>query len=79
VAWGDYVPYEIVELAADESVDRLLKRGDWTGSDRGDDIAPESTVASTWDHDGVPRWDTWDFVPDGLLVWEAWKSYVRQR
>ncbi len=50
------------------SVDRLLKRGDWMGSDRGNDIAPEPTVASTWDRDGVPRWYTWDFVPDGLLV-----------
>jgi hypothetical protein len=54
VAWGNYVPYEIVELAADGSDDRLLKRGDWTGSDRGNDIAPKPAVASMWDHDGVP-------------------------
>jgi hypothetical protein len=49
VAWGDYVPYKIVELAADESVDRLLKQGDWTGSNCGNDITPEPTVALTWD------------------------------
>ena len=81
VAWGDYVPYDIVELAADASVDRLVKRGDWPGSDdRVDEIARAPTVSSTREeHDGESRWDTWDFVPDGLLVWEAWKSYVRQR
>jgi hypothetical protein len=79
VAWGEYVPYEIIELVANESVDRLLKRGDWMGSNCGNDIASEPAVALTWDHDGVPGWNTWDFVPDGLLVWEAWKSYVRQR
>jgi 8-oxo-dGTP pyrophosphatase MutT (NUDIX family) len=79
VAWGNYVPYKIVELAADASVDRLVKRGDWPGSDRGDDIAPAPAVVPTWDHGGVSRWDTWDFVPDGLLVWEAWKSYARRR
>ena len=28
VAWGDYVPYDVVELAADASVDRLVRRGD---------------------------------------------------
>jgi hypothetical protein len=50
VAWGNYVPYKIVELAADESVDWLLKRGDWTGSNRGNDIAPKPAVALTWDH-----------------------------
>ena len=79
VAWGDYVPYDVVELAADASVDRLVRRGDWPGGDRGDEIAPAPTVSSTWEHDGESRWDTWDFVPDGLLVWEYWKSYVRQR
>ncbi len=79
VAWGNYVPYKIVKLVADESVDRLLKQGDWTGSNRGNDIAPEPAVASSWNYDSVPRLDTWDFVPDGLLIWEAWKSYIRQR
>ena len=86
VAWGDYVPYDVVEMAADASVDRLVRRGDWPGSDDDDraidEIASAPAVSSTTrehDDDGESRWETWDFVPDGLLVWEAWKSYVRQR
>ncbi len=41
VAWGNYMPYKIVELAAATSVDRFMKRGDWPGSDRGNEIAPK--------------------------------------
>ena len=79
------MPYDVVEMAADASVDRLVRRGDWPGSDDDrviDEIASAPTVSLTTrehDDDGESRWETWDFVPDGLLVWEAWKSYVRQR
>ena len=29
-------------------------------------------------NDGVEeyQWRTWDFVPDGLLVWEAWVHWM---
>merc|ERR1712194_483132 len=71
VAWGDFVPYEIVEAASDLSIQRLVSKEEWPGmlpaiqSKRKGGIPPNEG----YDHD---EWATWDFVPDGLLVWEAW-------
>jgi len=34
VAWGDYVPYTIMEVAATSSIDRLVNLGIWPESER---------------------------------------------
>jgi 8-oxo-dGTP pyrophosphatase MutT (NUDIX family) len=80
VAWGDFVPYSIVEKAADLSIQRLVASKSWPG------MYPP-TLSSAWagrepsgsnvqyDQD---EWTKWDFVPDGLLVWEAWLKYLQE-
>jgi len=88
VAWGDYVPYDIVTLAGEMSIDRLVEKGVWPGSgchneesvNDANDAQQESTIEelkNKYGNNNQP-WDTWDFVPDGLLVWEAWESFLRR-
>ncbi|KAL3823282.1 hypothetical protein ACHAXA_003430 [Cyclostephanos tholiformis] len=105
VAWGDYVPYDIVEMAANASMKRLVERGAWPPDDGMDDddrpvgddavvsaldfnhdhLAPPDGASTAMERheydndDDISTWKTWDFVPDGLLVWEAWKSFIRRR
>ena len=71
VDWGNLVPYPIIVPAADRSIQRFADAKKWPGSyppiqsdrkgSKPDDVAYENEV-----------WAEWDFVPDGLLVWEAW-------
>jgi 8-oxo-dGTP pyrophosphatase MutT (NUDIX family) len=71
VDWGNFVPYPIIVSAADRSIQRFADDKKWPGSyppiqsdrkgSKPDDVAYENEV-----------WTEWDFVPDGLLVWEAW-------
>lgn len=70
VAWGDFVPYSVVESSARLCIQRMVSlSGYWPG---------ESPYALTLDSRPVDRygnaddWIMWDYVPDGLLVWEAW-------
>ena len=83
VAWGDYVPYDIVELSGDMSIDRLVQSGDWPGSkssgfDSGSRDHLETAKELKGKYGNEHAWESWDYVPDGLLVWEAWKSYLNQ-
>ncbi|KAL3759109.1 hypothetical protein ACHAWU_008718 [Discostella pseudostelligera] len=82
VAWGDYVPYSVVEQSAASSIDRLVESGVWPGKDfriindtkrsiSDKQLAVNSEVASKY-----YCADTWDYVPDGLLVWKAWNSFL---
>jgi 8-oxo-dGTP pyrophosphatase MutT (NUDIX family) len=69
VAWGSFVPYEVVEAAADRSILRWAEKNQWPG--RTPPIQSKRTGVTLIDnrsHD----WTSWDMVPDGLLVWEAW-------
>jgi len=89
VAWGDYVPYNIVKVAGDMSIDRLMEGGVWPGTgdeegnsndnaiQHGDNASLVAKLKSKYDDDRP--WETWDFVPDGLLVWQAWKSFLSQK
>lgn len=75
VAWGDFVPLSIIEAAADLSIQRLASKKEWPGSyppiqSQRKGSAPTSSEQYT--NDDVEDWTQWDFVPDGLLVWEAW-------
>ena len=82
VSWGEFVPYNIVEAAADLSIRRLVSKGGWPGT--------LPAVQSKWKGNlpsdkrkfetvGSEEWATWDFVPDGLLVWEAWLRWRDNR
>lgn len=84
VAWGDFVPYEIVECAGGMSIERLVQNGDWLGSifsGVGETLAMASCekieqVKSKYNN--IQSWEKWDFVPDGLLVWEAWLNWWKR-
>lgn len=68
VAWGAWVPYSVVEAAADRSIQRCSA---WPGKYP----KVQSKRKGNIDEDGglgFDGWEDWDFVPDGLLVWEAW-------
>jgi 8-oxo-dGTP pyrophosphatase MutT (NUDIX family) len=73
VAWGSFVPYEVVEAAADRSILRLAEKNQWPG--RIPPIQSERRGVSSIDYRGHV-WKSWDIVPDGLLVWEAWLRFL---
>lgn len=84
VAWGSFVPYSIVEAAADLSIMRLADAATatngWPGRHppiqsprQGDAPAAGAAIANA-----LQNWTTWDFVPDGLLVWEAWLRLIQK-
>ena len=81
VAWGSFVPYKTIEAAADRSIQRLAERGEWPGknppiqSPRMGDLDPKDTII---DFEGATDWGLWDFVPDGLLVWEEWLRHIQK-
>jgi 8-oxo-dGTP pyrophosphatase MutT (NUDIX family) len=68
VAWGSFVPYEVVEAAADRSIMRWVDQDKWPGRVPPIQSPRHGNVSRFTDFD----WTTWDIVPDGLLVWEAW-------
>jgi 8-oxo-dGTP pyrophosphatase MutT (NUDIX family) len=78
VQWGSFVPYDDVCTAADLSIYRLYENCQWPGS-----VPPIQSSTDTWRSDNkdpnarskAMLIGSWDFVPDGLLVWEAWLRY----
>jgi len=75
VAWGAFVPYAIVRAAADRSILRLRARGEWPGSEPPVQSASQGAAPNGASYDDED-WTTWDFVPDGLLVWKAWLQWL---
>ena len=83
VAWGAFVPYNIVTAAAHLSIHRLQKDNKWPGcrfnlesvSSSQNSIVSNASISKNENElsmVGDDKWKTWDFVPDGLLVWESW-------
>jgi len=73
VAWGDFVNYDTVVASADLSMQRLIEKGEWPG---GISSHMASRIAKSKIHeDDSCKWREWDYVPDGLLVWEAWLEW----
>ena len=75
------------------SIDRLIRKGAWPGGELGnfenvgtvgDDRQSESEKRNAVvkslkkKYDNYPSWESWDFVPDGLLVWEAWLRWWKE-
>ena len=83
VQWGEFVPYEVVEVAAALSVDRLKAGGSWLkvaarnydGIDNAQMMENIQVLRNEYAHQA---WDSWDFVPDGLLVWEEWLKWYNK-
>lgn len=77
VDWGKFVPYDIIELAAEASIKRLVRQGSWAGSLMdSENITISDEISNRKECNDELQWD---FVPDGLLVWKAWKSFVNTR
>jgi hypothetical protein len=76
VDWGSFIPYPVILAAADRSIQRFANTQSWPGT-----YPPlQSSCRGTLGADLVfedDAWTEWDFVPDGLLVWEAWLNFVQ--
>lgn len=89
VAWGGWVPYDVVTVAASLSVNKLKEKGDWPGAGVDDDNDNDmlwyshtnkdecEALGNNIEEQKEKSWESWDFVPDGLLVWVAWLEWVQ--
>lgn len=71
VEWGDFVPYPLVAASADRSIRRLDKQAQWPGTNPPIQSDLQGSAPNGAFYEGED-WMEWDFVPDGLLVWESW-------
>jgi 8-oxo-dGTP pyrophosphatase MutT (NUDIX family) len=71
VDWGNFVPYEIIVAAADRSIQRFANGKTWPGTYPPIQSALKGSKPEDVSYESED-WTEWDFVPDGLLVWEAW-------
>lgn len=82
VDWGHFIPYQVIVASADRSIQRFAKNNNqWPGT-----YPPvQSTLRGTLNSlDDIQQqkqldnddWKEWDYVPDGLLVWEAWLKHI---
>jgi isopentenyldiphosphate isomerase len=78
VAWGAFVPYAIIQAAADRSIQRFHAKGEWPGSEPPIQSTLQGVAPTDVSYDS-DDWTDWDFVPDGLLVWEAWLQWINDR
>ena len=69
--WGNYVPYSVVESSALKSIRRLVSKNGWPGKE------PLVLKTNNDDLDHLAGSENWDYVPDGLLVWEAWNEWMQ--
>lgn len=77
VAWGDFVPYDVVKVAGRLSINRLIDKGTWPGTVIKFESASEAMTEQT--DESEQDYSSWDFVPDGLLVWEAWVRWFADK
>jgi len=62
VAWGEWVSLEAVEYSAEKSMQRFVNQQEWPGFHSPTILGLNSTKLQ----------DSWDYVPDGLVVWDSW-------
>ena len=76
VDWGSFVLYSVILAAADRSIQRFAAKRCWPGTYPPFQSPCKGSLASDMIFND-DAWTEWDFVPDGLLVWEAWLQYVQ--
>jgi 8-oxo-dGTP pyrophosphatase MutT (NUDIX family) len=84
VAWGGFLPYPVVAAAADRSIQRLVSQGTWPGAYPPIQSQWKGSLPTPYDQPTTSQqqyqdWDQWDFVPDGLLVWDAWLKWLQEQ
>jgi 8-oxo-dGTP pyrophosphatase MutT (NUDIX family) len=72
ISWGSFVPYSVVEGAAEKSIQRLVNNDEWPGNKSQIHITHHRNIARNKERKELQ----WDFVPDGLLVWECWLNFI---
>lgn len=76
VAWGAFVPYSIIVASARLAIQRMVSlSGYWPGENPYALMLEKEYPRQAGDEFHSVDWLTWDYVPDGLLVWEAWLKW----
>ena len=76
VAWGAFVPYSIIVASARLAIQRMVSlSGYWPGESPYALVLENEYPRQAGDEFDSIDWLTWDYVPDGLLVWEAWLKW----
>jgi len=75
VDWGSFVPYPVILAAADRSIQRFANDRKWPGTYPPIQSSNQGSLPSGVEYEDE-SWKEWDFVPDGLLVWEAWLHFL---
>lgn len=75
VAWGSFVPYNVIEESARLCVERMKEAGSWPGEEPFALTLANQDSRSVHEYEENNDWTTWEYVPDGLLVWEAWLKW----
>lgn len=73
VQWGSFIPYNDIVHEASLSIQRLRNNNQWPGTSSSD-----NEHGSSKERNQIEKIQNWDFVPDGLLVWEAWLKYIEE-
>jgi len=77
VAWGEFVDYATIEASADRCMERMCDAGTWPGQYPPVYSLPtEKQLKQKAEFGTSQDWANWDYVPDGLLVWEAWLKWI---
>jgi 8-oxo-dGTP pyrophosphatase MutT (NUDIX family) len=79
VSWGNFVPYQLILAAADLSMQRAAEEGTWPGTYPPLQSNTTGTLPEELQNKKYEGWVFWNFVPDGLLVWNAWLEYIGTR
>jgi len=76
VAWGAFCSMKDVELSAELCISRMMERKSWPGKTPWNWEERYHALCVIADNTkNMKPWTAWDYVPDGLLVWEAWLEW----
>ena len=65
-----------VELSAELCISRMMERKSWPGKTPWNWEERYHALCVIADNTkNMKPWTAWDYVPDGLLVWEAWLEW----
>jgi 8-oxo-dGTP pyrophosphatase MutT (NUDIX family) len=78
VAWGSFVSYNTIMAAADLSIQRAAAEKSWPGSYPPIQSELRGKLQEGMEEEKYKSWKEWEFVPDGLLVWNAWLEYLSE-
>jgi isopentenyldiphosphate isomerase len=75
VAWGAFVPYSITMASARLAIQRMVSLSCYWPGEYPYALTLDTNPRPAGAEFGSVDWITWDYVPDGLLVWDAWLKW----